>query len=113
MPDLDTRLEGKVAIVTGASGTGRGDLWGNGEAIAIMFARQGAKVLLVSRNRKNAENVLSEIKREGGEASFFAVDLGLFGNPPIADGSIVTLVPFCFVSPVSADSVISARKGSN
>ncbi len=75
MPDLDTRLEGKVAIVTGASGTGSGDLWGNGEAIAIMFARQGAKVLLVSRNRKNAENVLSQIEREGGEASFFAGDV--------------------------------------
>ncbi len=56
MTTTDTRLEGKVAIVTGASGSGSGDLWGNGEAIAIMFARQGAKVLLVSRDRKNAEN---------------------------------------------------------
>ena len=75
MATMDTRLEGKVAIVTGASGTGSGDLWGNGEAIAILFARQGAKVLLVSRNRKNAENVLSQIKREGGDASFFAGDV--------------------------------------
>ncbi|MCH7843330.1 MAG: SDR family NAD(P)-dependent oxidoreductase, partial [Chloroflexi bacterium] len=75
MTTLGNRLEGKVAIVTGASGTGSGDFWGNGEAIAILFARQGAKVLLVSRDRKNAENVLSQIKREGGDASFFAGDV--------------------------------------
>ncbi|MCI0830160.1 MAG: SDR family oxidoreductase [Chloroflexi bacterium] len=75
MTTLGNRLEGKVAIVTGASGTGSGDFWGIGEAIAILFARQGAKVLLVSRNRKNAENVLSQIKREGGDASFFAGDV--------------------------------------
>ena len=75
MTTQDVRLEGKVAIVTGASGTGSGDFWGNGEAIAILFARHGAKVLLVSRNRKNAENVLSQIKREGGEATFFAGDV--------------------------------------
>lgn len=75
MTTLGNRLEGKVAIVTGASGTGSGDFWGNGEAIAILFARQGASVLLVSRDRKNAENELSQIKQEGGDASFFAGDV--------------------------------------
>ena len=75
MAATDNRLEGKVAIVTGASGTGSGDFWGIGEAIAIMFARQGAKVLLVSRDQKNAEGALSKIKEEGGEASFFAGDV--------------------------------------
>ena len=75
MTTTDARLEGKVAIVTGASGTGSGDFWGIGEAISIMFARQGAKVLLVSRDQKNAEGALSKIKEEGGEASFFAGDV--------------------------------------
>lgn len=75
MTTRGTRLEGKVAIVTGASGTGSGDFWGNGEAIAILFARQGASVLLVSRDRKNAENALSQIKTDGGDASFFAGDV--------------------------------------
>jgi NAD(P)-dependent dehydrogenase (short-subunit alcohol dehydrogenase family) len=75
MTTLGTRLEGKVAIVTGASGTGSGDFWGIGEAIAIRFARLGAKVLLVGRDQKNAEGALSKIKEEGGEASFFAGDV--------------------------------------
>ena len=36
------RLEGKVAIVTGAGSVGPG--WGNGRAAAVLFAREGAKV---------------------------------------------------------------------
>ena len=99
MTTLGNRLEGKVAIVTGASGTGSGDFWGNGEAIAILFARQGAKVLLVSRNHKNAENVLSQIKREGGDASFFAGDVtdadackGMVGAAVRAYGKLNILV---------------------
>ncbi|WP_233236634.1 SDR family NAD(P)-dependent oxidoreductase [Bordetella sp. LUAb4] len=39
------RLEGKVAIVTGAGCIGPG--WGNGRAVAVRFAREGAKVLAV------------------------------------------------------------------
>src|SRR5215472_4557528 len=35
-------LTGKVALVSGAGSTGRG--WGNGKAMAVLFARQGAKV---------------------------------------------------------------------
>ncbi|MSO81240.1 MAG: SDR family oxidoreductase [Alphaproteobacteria bacterium] len=43
------RLAGKVAIVTGAGSIGHG--WGNGKATAVLFVREGAKVLLVDRNR--------------------------------------------------------------
>ena len=39
------RLDGKVAIVTGAGA--RGDIVGNGQATSILFAYEGAKVLLV------------------------------------------------------------------
>jgi NAD(P)-dependent dehydrogenase (short-subunit alcohol dehydrogenase family) len=65
------RLEGKVAIVTGAGATGSGDFVGIGQAISILFARNGAKVLLVDRNQQNAEVTLATIKEEGGEASLF------------------------------------------
>jgi len=68
MSEIGTRLADKVAIVTGASG-GSPELWGIGEAIAILFARQGAKVLLVSRDPKKVEPVLAQIKDDGGEAS--------------------------------------------
>ena len=67
------RLAGKVAIVTGA-GT-RGPEVGVGQAISILFARQGAKVLLVDLNRQNAETTLTTIQAKGGEASRFQADV--------------------------------------
>ena len=51
---MERRLEGKVAIVTGAGQT-PGQTIGNGRAIAILFARAGAKVLLIDRNLQSAE----------------------------------------------------------
>ena len=70
-----TRLADKVAIVTGAGATGSGDFMGIGQAISILFARNGAKVLLVDRNQANAETTLATIKEEGGEASVFVGDV--------------------------------------
>ena len=75
MTQRQTRLEDKVAIVTGAGATGSGDFVGIGQAISILFARQGAKVLLVDRDQKNAETTLDTIKEEGGEASVFVGDV--------------------------------------
>src|SRR5512137_1092936 len=42
------RFDGKVAIVTGAGCVGAG--WGNGRAIAVRFAQEGAQVLAVDRD---------------------------------------------------------------
>ena len=53
MPERRPRLEGKVAIVTGAGSSGAGI--GNGKATAILFAREGAKVLLVDFAKDRAE----------------------------------------------------------
>ena len=75
MPDLGNRLEGKVAVVTGAGATSSGDFVGIGQAISILFARQGAKVLLVDRDEKNAETTLANINEEGGEASVLVGDV--------------------------------------
>jgi NAD(P)-dependent dehydrogenase (short-subunit alcohol dehydrogenase family) len=54
MPEGRHRLDGKVAIVTGAGATGSGDFVGIGQAISILFARKGDRVLLVDRDQKNA-----------------------------------------------------------
>jgi NAD(P)-dependent dehydrogenase (short-subunit alcohol dehydrogenase family) len=67
------RLAGKVAIVTGAGSRGEGI--GNGRAAAILFAREGAKVLLVDQTEKAAEETLATIKEEGGEAAVFVADV--------------------------------------
>ena len=66
------RLEGKVAIVTGAGSSGPGI--GTGKATSILFAREGAKVLLVDRAAVHAEETLAAVREEGGEASIFEAD---------------------------------------
>ena len=75
MENQRARLENKVAIVTGAGATGSGDFMGIGQAISILFARNGAKVLLVDRNEENVEATLATIKEEGGDASVFVGDV--------------------------------------
>jgi NAD(P)-dependent dehydrogenase (short-subunit alcohol dehydrogenase family) len=67
------RLKGKVAIVTGAAPRGEGV--GNGMATAILFAREGAKVVLVNRSAERAEKLAKQIKDEGGMVSVFAGDV--------------------------------------
>ena len=70
MPERKPRLEGKVAIVTGAGSRGPGI--GNGKAAAVLFAREGARVLVVDQVRERAQETLDMIKAEGGQASVFA-----------------------------------------
>ena len=67
------RLAGKVAIVTGAGSVAEGI--GNGRATAILFAREGAKVLLVGRSRERTLPTLEAIEEEGGEAAMFLADV--------------------------------------
>jgi NAD(P)-dependent dehydrogenase (short-subunit alcohol dehydrogenase family) len=67
------RLNGKVAIVTGAASSGPGV--GNGKATAILFAREGARVLLVNRSESHAAELQREIEAEGGTCSVFAADV--------------------------------------
>jgi NAD(P)-dependent dehydrogenase (short-subunit alcohol dehydrogenase family) len=70
---MGKRLEGKVAIATGAGAAGEGI--GNGRAAAILFAREGAKVLLVDRKRELAAATQTMIAAEGGEAVAFEADV--------------------------------------
>ena len=67
------RLEGKVAVVTGAASQAEGT--GNGAATAILFAREGARVVLVNRNAERAEALAERIRSEGGEVAVFAADV--------------------------------------
>lgn len=58
------RLEGKVAIVTGSSS-------GLGRAIAVLFAKEGARVVVnADRNVAGGEETVGMIKKAGGEAIF-------------------------------------------
>ena len=72
------RLEGKVAIITGAGSSGPGV--GNGKAAAVLFAREGAKVLLADAVLERAEETLAMITEEGGEASVFEANVTNAGD---------------------------------
>jgi NAD(P)-dependent dehydrogenase (short-subunit alcohol dehydrogenase family) len=67
------RLSGKVAIVVGAGQTA-GDTIGNGRATALLFAREGAKVLAVDRDLSSAEETARMIASEGGVCEAIAAD---------------------------------------
>lgn len=70
---MDGRVKDKVAIVTGAGSVGPGI--GNGRATALVFAREGARVLLVDRELPSVELTQRMISEEGGEASTFQADV--------------------------------------
>ncbi|HET9351812.1 MAG TPA: SDR family NAD(P)-dependent oxidoreductase [Burkholderiales bacterium] len=67
------RLKDKIAIVTGAGSRGPG--LGNGKATAILFAREGAKVLCVDAELARAEETVREIEKEKGTGKAFAADV--------------------------------------
>jgi NAD(P)-dependent dehydrogenase (short-subunit alcohol dehydrogenase family) len=67
------RLAGKVAIVTGAAPQAEGV--GNGSAVATLFAREGAKVVLVNRTEARARALQRAIEKEGGECSVCVADV--------------------------------------
>lgn len=63
-----TALEGRVAIVTGASS-------GIGRATALMFAAQGAAVVINARRQAQLEEVASAVRSNGGRAQVVAGDI--------------------------------------
>jgi NAD(P)-dependent dehydrogenase (short-subunit alcohol dehydrogenase family) len=70
---MGDRLRQKVAIVTGAGSRGPG--LGNGKAAAILFAREGARVLCVDRALPRAEETVALIQAEGGDAAALEADV--------------------------------------
>ncbi|MCG7338954.1 glucose 1-dehydrogenase [Staphylococcus sp. ACRSN] len=62
------RLENKVCIITGAGG-------GMGKEAAKRFAKEGGKIAVFERDSQAGKNTVDEILQDGGQASFFQVDI--------------------------------------
>ena len=71
---MGERLKGKAAIVAGA-GQSPGETIGNGRAAAILYAREGARVLVVDRRIESALETKAMIDEEGGVAQAFEADV--------------------------------------
>lgn len=72
------RLADKVAVVTGAGSVGPG--WGNGRAAAVLFAREGARVVVVDRDAGAASETARLICEEKGEALVLDADVTDFAS---------------------------------
>lgn len=62
------RLKGKVAIITGGSS-------GIGQATALLFAKEGAKVVIAARRPEAGNRTVNMIKKKGGKAIFIKTDV--------------------------------------
>lgn len=92
------RLEGKVALVTGA---GRGI----GRAIALAYAAAGADVAVASRTQADLDSLAEEIKRLGRRAAVLACDVGVTAE-------LESLVPRCVATLSRLDVLVNNAGGA-
>jgi len=73
------RLDGKIALITGAGCVGSG--WGNGRAAAVLFAREGAKVFAVD---KDADSMTETVARVGNDGEIATHLCDVLDDPQVA-----------------------------
>ncbi len=71
---MDGKLAGRVAIVVGGGQT-HGEATGNGRAACLTYAREGARVLVVDRDRTAAEETAKLVHDEGWQAHAHRADI--------------------------------------
>ena len=70
---MNRRLENKVSLVTGAGSVGPG--WGNGRAIAVRFAQEGAKIFAVDRDAERMRETVQLVRDAGGDIETASCDV--------------------------------------
>jgi NAD(P)-dependent dehydrogenase (short-subunit alcohol dehydrogenase family) len=97
------RLQGKVAIVTGAGCVGPG--WGNGRAAAVLFAREGAKIFAVDRSVEALAETIALIGEIGGMFATHLCDV-------TDDAGVSTMVDACVHAYGRIDILVNNVGGS-
>jgi NAD(P)-dependent dehydrogenase (short-subunit alcohol dehydrogenase family) len=72
---MGDRLQGKVALVLGAGTVGKDAGIGNGRAICVVFAREGAQIAGVDVRESAAAETAARVANEGGTMQAFAADV--------------------------------------
>lgn len=85
---MTTTLDGRTALVTGA---GRGI----GRAIAIGLAHRGARVGLLARTQRDLDEVVAQIRDDGGTAVPLTADIGDAGHASRSAPLSTTDSPAC------------------
>jgi NADP-dependent 3-hydroxy acid dehydrogenase YdfG len=65
---MNVEIKNKVVVITGASS-------GIGEAMALLLAENGAKVVVGARRKEQLEELVARIKNAGGEAAYAVTDV--------------------------------------
>jgi NAD(P)-dependent dehydrogenase (short-subunit alcohol dehydrogenase family) len=86
---MSDRLKDKVALVSGAGSSGPG--WGNSKATAVLFAREGARVLAADINLDAAIETKRIIEGEGGICEAASGDVSLAAD-------VATIVDACIAA---------------
>jgi len=100
---MTQRLQGKIAIVTGAGSVGPG--WGNGRAIAVRFAEEGAKVFAVDRDAERLRETIARVKDAGGVIQTHLCDV-------TDGGAVAAMVRACVEAWGRIDVLVNGVGGS-
>src|SRR6266436_2717445 len=100
---MTRRLEGKVAIISGAGSVGPG--WGNGRATAVRFAEEGANIFAVDRDAERLRETVDGVKKAGGSIATHLCD--------VTKGSdVAAMVEACLKSYGRIDVLVNNVGGS-
>ena len=97
------RLDGKVVLMVGAGSVGPG--WGNGRAMSVLFAREGAKIFGGDVDMEAAEETARLVREENGEILLHYVDV-------TDEDSIAQLVEQCMAAHGRIDVLVNNVGGS-
>ena len=103
---MSGRLDGKVALITGAGCVGPG--WGNGRAAAVLFAREGAQVFAVDLKPEPMEETVARATAEAANGGTIRTHLA----DATDDAQVAAMVEACIAAYGRIDILVNNVGGS-